>query len=114
MTTSTLLHWPKFAGQLALIGLLTVTPQVLPAKSNVVSSPAPKPAPPPTLVDVLLQKFDTEHIGHFDRDAMQAMKKADPTDYAEAIKWDKNHDGILDVTELAAWRASLQGPKAGS
>lgn len=85
--------------------LLATSPAVLWAASkNGSSSGATTPAPiVPNPVAVLVNKYDTDHDGKLDKFELKKLQDENPTAYGQAMAFDADKDGTLDVAEIAAW-----------
>ncbi len=62
--------------------------------------------PPNNPVTKLFAKYDTDHDGKLDRQELKQFQAEDPTDYAQAMTFDKDHDGVLSADEISAWKNS--------
>ena len=94
---------------------LGITPVALAATSTSSSSSkgstTTKIIPPPNNpVTVLLAKYDTDHDGRLDKWELAVMQREDPTAYAQAMAFDKDKKGWLDVADVAAWKNSAAKP----
>lgn len=66
---------------------------------------APKPvAPPVNYVDTMLQIYDSNHDGQLEKDELHQLWLNDREKGDEALKFDKDHNLMLDRDEISAWR----------
>ena len=115
-TSSCLRSAPAISLRLLAASLaLGITPVALAASSTKSSSSkggtTTKIIPPPNNpVTALLAKYDTDHDGRLDKWELAVMQRDNPTAYAQAIAFDKDKNGWLDVAEIAAWKNSAAKP----
>ena len=73
--------------------------------SSSAGSTSTKLLPPPNNpVTALIAKYDTDHDGKIDRFEIKKMQTDEPDVYADAITFDADHDGWLNVQEVTAWK----------
>lgn len=70
------------------------------AKNGATTAPAPLL---PNPVAALVNKYDTDHDGKLDKFELKKLQDENPTAYAQAMTFDTDKNGALDVKEIAAW-----------
>ena len=63
-----------------------------------------------------MQVYDVDHDGQLTADEIKVFTAADATNAKTAMTFDINHNGILESTEIDAWRNSIddKSVKSGS